>query len=74
MCLLLYNTIIKISVQAIHGFRETERNKWYPHNKLIIERVSKLAFNGEIMPYIHVLDLAEDGVIKPHVDSARVLL
>lgn len=24
------------------------------------------------MPYIHVLDLAQDGVIKPHVDSSRV--
>lgn len=25
------------------------------------------------MPYIHVLDLAQDGVIKPHVDSSRVI-
>lgn len=24
------------------------------------------------MPHIHILDLAEDGVIKPHVDSSRV--
>lgn len=24
------------------------------------------------MPHIHILDLAENGVIKPHVDSSRV--
>lgn len=58
--------------QAIHGFRETERQKWYPHNKLIIGRVNSAAFTETIMPYIHVLDLADEGVIKPHVDSSRV--
>lgn len=26
------------------------------------------------MPHIHILDLAENGVIKPHVDSSRVSL
>lgn len=59
-------------LQAIHGFRETERQHWYPHNKNIILKVNKLAFDEEIMPYIHVLDLAANGVIKPHVDSSRV--
>lgn len=59
--------------KAIHGYRETERQRWYPHNKLVINRVNKTAFKEEIMPYIHVLDLAADGVIKPHVDSARVI-
>ncbi|XP_002025644.2 alpha-ketoglutarate-dependent dioxygenase alkB homolog 7, mitochondrial [Drosophila persimilis] len=56
---------------AIHGFRETERKKWYPHNRDVLERVRQVAFDGAIMPYIHVLDLAADGVIKPHVDSTR---
>ncbi|XP_055910260.1 alpha-ketoglutarate-dependent dioxygenase alkB homolog 7, mitochondrial [Eupeodes corollae] len=56
---------------AIHGFRETERKNWYPHNREIIERVRSTAFAGEIMQYVHVLDLAEKGVIKPHVDSTR---
>lgn len=56
---------------AIHGYRETERKHWYPHNKLLIQKVSDIAFKGEIMPFIHILDLAEDGVIKPHVDSTR---
>lgn len=62
------------SLQAIHGYRETERKNWYPHNRLILEKVKKVAFNGEIMPFIHILDLAENGVIKPHVDSTRVSL
>lgn len=56
---------------AIHGYRETERRNWYPHNKAVIQRVGDIAFNGQIMPFIHVLDLAEGGVIKPHVDSTR---
>ncbi|EDV39408.1 uncharacterized protein Dana_GF24508 [Drosophila ananassae] len=56
---------------AIHGFRETERKKWFPHNREVLERVRQVAFDGAIMPYVHILDLAPDGVIKPHVDSTR---
>ncbi|KAI8125632.1 hypothetical protein FF38_05487 [Lucilia cuprina] len=56
---------------AIHGFRETERKHWYPHNRAVLDRVSKIGFDGEIMPFIHILDLAPQGVIKPHVDSTR---
>lgn len=57
---------------AIHGFRETERQHWYPANKAVLGRVAERAFAGAVMPYIHVLDLAEAGVIKAHVDSSRV--
>ncbi|XP_011212055.2 alpha-ketoglutarate-dependent dioxygenase alkB homolog 7, mitochondrial [Bactrocera dorsalis] len=56
---------------AIHGFRETERKQWYPHNRAVLERVRQTAFDGAIMPYVHILDLAAEGVIKPHVDSTR---
>ncbi|KAI8040627.1 alpha-ketoglutarate-dependent dioxygenase alkB homolog 7, mitochondrial [Drosophila gunungcola] len=56
---------------AIHGFRETERKKWFPQNREILERVRQVAFDGAIMPYVHILDLAPDGVIKAHVDSTR---
>ncbi|XP_055389230.1 alpha-ketoglutarate-dependent dioxygenase alkB homolog 7, mitochondrial [Condylostylus longicornis] len=56
---------------AIHGYRETERKHWYPHNRKTIQRISDVAFNGQIMSYIHILDLDEKGVIKPHVDSTR---
>lgn len=66
------NTFSSRQQQAIHGFRETERQKWYPDNKKIIDRVNATAFIGSILPHIHVLDLADKGVIKPHVDSSRV--
>uniref|UniRef100_A0AAG5DVE0 Alpha-ketoglutarate-dependent dioxygenase AlkB-like domain-containing protein n=1 Tax=Anopheles atroparvus TaxID=41427 RepID=A0AAG5DVE0_ANOAO len=56
---------------AIHGYRETERKHWFPANRAILDRVVAVAFDGAAMPYVHVLDLAEDGVIKPHVDSVR---
>ncbi|XP_059620988.1 alpha-ketoglutarate-dependent dioxygenase alkB homolog 7, mitochondrial [Phlebotomus argentipes] len=56
---------------AIHGFRETERQHWYPYNKATIERIRNLAFKDEALPHVHILDLAEEGVIKPHVDSVR---
>lgn len=56
---------------AIHGYRETERKHWYPANRAILDRVVAVAFDGAAMPYVHVLDLAEEGVIKPHVDSVR---
>lgn len=56
---------------AIHGYRETERKNWYPDNKTVINRIRNIAFNGEILPHVHVLDLADNGVIKPHVDSTR---
>ncbi|XP_073832378.1 alpha-ketoglutarate-dependent dioxygenase alkB homolog 7, mitochondrial [Musca autumnalis] len=56
---------------AIHGFRETERKHWYPHNRQVLERVRLEGFQEEIMPYIHILDLAAEGVIKPHIDSTR---
>ena len=29
------------------------------------------ASSHRLLPYVHVLDLAGDGHIKPHVDSAR---
>ncbi|KFB40228.1 AGAP000760-PA-like protein [Anopheles sinensis] len=56
---------------AIHGYRETERKHWFPANRAILDRVVADAFAGSAMPYVHVLDLAEEGVIKPHVDSVR---
>ncbi|XP_043602782.1 alpha-ketoglutarate-dependent dioxygenase alkB homolog 7, mitochondrial isoform X2 [Bombus pyrosoma] len=42
---------------AIHNYRETEKGKWNDENAKI--------------SLIHVLDLAPEGWIKPHVDSIR---
>lgn len=58
---------------AIHGYRETERLKWNEQNSKIINRVKNLAFPNpsETLSLVHVLDLAEKGYIKPHIDSIR---
>ncbi|KAG8236628.1 hypothetical protein J437_LFUL016460 [Ladona fulva] len=60
---------------AIHGFRETERLKWNDDNMKIINRVRRIAFppNSGHLYLVHVLDLAKDGHIKPHIDSIRVI-
>ena len=62
--------------EAIVGFRETERKQWNQVNSVIIDKLRKAAFkpNDKYLPYVHVLDLAEDGHIKPHIDSPRVKL
>ena len=61
-------------VQAIVGFRETERKHWTPSNQSLIDRLRSRSFEPGCrqLPYVHVLDLAEDGYIKPHIDSVRV--
>lgn len=59
--------------EAIVGFRETERKQWNQVNSVIIDKLRKAAFKpkDKYLPYVHVLDLAEDGHIKPHIDSPR---
>ena len=59
---------------AIHNYRETEHLRWRAENKLIIDRVREKAFssNAKHIKYVHILDIAKDGHIKPHVDSVRV--
>lgn len=58
---------------AIHGFRETEFPKWNEENTKIIDKVRKRAFPPDMpqIKFVHVLDLAENGWIKPHIDSTR---
>jgi len=58
---------------AIHGFRETEKKAWNEDNSAILQRVKDLAFPTHASPiaYVHVLDIAKEGYIKPHVDSVR---
>lgn len=61
---------------AIHNYRETEHLRWKPDNKVIIERVRQTAFasSAKHIKYVHILDIAKDGFIKPHIDSVRVSL
>jgi len=58
---------------AIHGYRETEKHVWNDDNKKILDRIKNLAFPPDAVPlqHIHVLDIAKEGYIKPHVDSVR---
>ncbi|KAG5455189.1 Alpha-ketoglutarate-dependent dioxygenase alkB 7, mitochondrial [Clonorchis sinensis] len=69
---------------AITDFRETERKTWRTINRPVIERLQNLTAATEfpkpatdlpidqvVLPYIHVLDLAESGEIKAHIDSVR---
>ncbi|XP_012262715.1 alpha-ketoglutarate-dependent dioxygenase alkB homolog 7, mitochondrial [Athalia rosae] len=58
---------------AIHGYRETEKSAWNKENSSIIARVQMKAFppGASLLGHVHVLDLAAEGKIKPHVDSVR---
>lgn len=60
--------------QAIHGYRETERLKWNKENTKILDRVRDIAFPSNTAPlkHVHILDLADNGYIKPHIDATRV--
>lgn len=59
---------------AIHNYRETEHLHWKTNNQLIIDKVRQIAFsqNDDQIKFVHILDIAKDGYIKPHVDSVRV--
>ncbi|KAG0426620.1 hypothetical protein HPB47_026281 [Ixodes persulcatus] len=58
---------------AIHGYREVERKSWSPPCDVILQRIRTTAFSSDAaqIPHVHCLDLKEDGLIKPHVDSVR---
>lgn len=56
---------------AIHGYREREKDDWSKVNDEILQRIRTKAFKENILPQVHILDLAADGIIKPHVDSSR---
>jgi len=57
---------------AICGFRETEKSRWDADNQLVIERIrDSVIKTGTLNPRTHVLDLAKDGHILPHVDSVK---
>lgn len=73
-CFILNCQYFESSVQAIHGYRETEWRKWSENSSLILDRVRREAFPPEMaqLSLVHILDLAPEGWIKPHIDSVRV--
>lgn len=54
-------------LQAIEGYRETEKLEWNPVNCPIVERLKIAACEAigtdhlSLLPSLHVLDLAADG-------------
>jgi len=42
-------------------------------NSQIIKKVKEFVFPSELqtLPYVHILDLDKNGVIKPHIDSVK---
>ncbi|KOC64403.1 putative alpha-ketoglutarate-dependent dioxygenase ABH7 [Habropoda laboriosa] len=58
---------------AIHSYRETERSEWNENNVKIINKIREKAFPKGMsqLSLIHILDLAPEGWIKPHVDSIK---
>ncbi|ETV94055.1 hypothetical protein H310_12089 [Aphanomyces invadans] len=60
--------------QVIINFKEMETIKWSQEAADILARVRKLPIlpqDLEYFPAVHVIDLAAEGYIKPHVDSIK---
>ena len=64
--------------QAIEGYRETEKSHWSAEASPIISRLREAAAGAvqgrrlAALPEVHVLDLAKEGYIRPHIDSVKV--
>lgn len=58
---------------AIVLYREMEKLEWNESNGKIIERLENHVFGPKrnCLAATHVLDLHEDGFIKPHIDSIK---
>lgn len=67
MCLLPH-------IQAIHGYRETERLNWGAACEEVLNRIRSVAFpeGSPLLGPVHILDLDKTGYIKPHIDSVKV--
>ncbi|XP_046894326.1 alpha-ketoglutarate-dependent dioxygenase alkB homolog 7, mitochondrial isoform X2 [Hypomesus transpacificus] len=61
------------NVEAIHGYRETERERWGVMCTAVLERLRTVAFpkGSTLLGPVHVLDLDKAGYIKPHIDSVK---
>ncbi|CAF1381927.1 unnamed protein product [Adineta steineri] len=58
---------------AIHGYRESEKSEWTTENQQVLSRIRQFAFDDpkQTLVHVHVLDIAKDGYIKPHIDAIR---
>ncbi|KAL3108832.1 hypothetical protein niasHT_015008 [Heterodera trifolii] len=59
----------------IQRYREREQmlENWRPENQALIRRIWHTSFPApfEPSPYVHILDLHQDGLISPHLDKSR---
>ncbi|KAL3090710.1 hypothetical protein niasHS_004901 [Heterodera schachtii] len=59
----------------IQRYREREQmlENWRPETQALIRRVWHTSFPApfEPSPYVHILDLHQDGLISPHLDKSR---
>ncbi|KAI1290370.1 Alpha-ketoglutarate-dependent dioxygenase alkB -like protein 7, mitochondrial [Halotydeus destructor] len=58
---------------AIEAYKEIEKSRWKKEAQNIISKTKQFAFpaNYRTLSQVHVLDLAKEGVIKPHIDSVK---
>ncbi|GMF63813.1 unnamed protein product [Phytophthora fragariaefolia] len=59
---------------VIVKFKEMERSRWSAETQRVLDKVreaSILPKDLDYFPAVHVIELAEDGYIKPHVDSIK---
>ncbi|VDP08030.1 unnamed protein product [Soboliphyme baturini] len=58
---------------AIRQYREIEKRFWKEENQLVIDRLKATQFpvGAYHQPFVHVLDIARDGAVLPHIDSVR---
>ncbi|KAE9250045.1 hypothetical protein PF004_g3134 [Phytophthora fragariae] len=59
---------------VIIKFKEMERSRWSSETQRILQKVREAAILPQELQYfpaVHVIELAEDGYIKPHVDSIK---
>ncbi|OWZ21895.1 hypothetical protein PHMEG_0003476 [Phytophthora megakarya] len=59
---------------VIIKFKEMERSRWSTETRNILDKVREAAIVPKELNYfpaVHVIELAEDGYIKPHVDSIK---
>jgi len=56
---------------VIFNYREIEKSRWNEANHNAVLKVRSLLPSNINWLAVHVLDLAEDGSIAPHVDSVK---
>nr|CCA14248.1 conserved hypothetical protein [Albugo laibachii Nc14] len=60
--------------QVIVDFKEMERSKWSKDSSRIFDKIRSLPILPKMLQYfpaLHVIELAETGYIKPHIDSIK---